>query len=59
MSVNLSNVTILIIKNADYRENAIICEISKSEAINLLENIDFIKKRRALKKLNIRSNLKL
>ena len=49
-SMNLSNITILKIKNADYRQNAIIREISKSEAINLLENIDFIKKRRILKK---------
>ena len=49
-SMNLSNITILKIKNADYRQNAIIREIIKSEAINLFENIDFIKKRRILKK---------
>ena len=39
--MNLSNITILKIKNADYR--CIISEISKSEAIKLLKNIDLTK----------------
>ena len=38
MSMNLRNVAILKIKNVDYR--CIITEISKSEAINLIQNID-------------------
>ena len=38
MSMNLSDVAILKIKNADYR--CIISGIRKSEAINLLQNID-------------------
>ena len=38
MSMNLSNIAILNIKGADYC--CIISGISKSEAINLMENID-------------------
>ena len=39
MSMTLSNIAILKIKNADY--HCIITVISKSEAIKLLQNIDF------------------
>ena len=39
ISMNLSNIAILKIKNADY--HCIITVISKSEAIKLLQNIDF------------------
>ena len=42
MSMNLSNITILKIKNADY--GSIIKGISKSEAIRLLQNIDLTEK---------------
>ena len=56
--MNLSNITVLKIKYADYR--CIISGISKREAINLLQNIDLIEKKQdIIKKLNIRSNLKL
>ena len=40
--MNLSNIAILKIKNADYRW--IISGISKSEAIKLLQNIDLTEK---------------
>ena len=39
-SMNLSNITFLRIKNVDY-----CCGLSKSEAINLMQNIDLIKKK--------------
>ena len=42
MSMNLSDIAILKIKNADYR--CIISRINKSEAINLLKNTDLTKK---------------
>ena len=42
MSVNLSDITILKVKNAGYC--CIISEISKTEAIDLLQNIDLTKK---------------
>ena len=42
MSMNLSNIFILKIKSADYY--CIITGISKSEAINLLQNIDLTEK---------------
>ena len=42
MSVNLSDIAILNIKKADY--GCIISEISKSEAIDLMQNIDLTKK---------------
>ena len=42
ISMNLSNITVLKIKNADYR--CIATEISKREAIKLLQNIDLNKK---------------
>ena len=46
MSVNLSYIIILNIKGADYRCN--ISGISKTEAINLMLNIDLTKKSRGL-----------
>ena len=42
MSMNLSNIAILNIKGADYR--CIISGIIKSEAINLMQNINLTKK---------------
>ena len=42
MSMNLSNIAILKIKNTDCC--CIIARISKSEAINLMKNIDLTKK---------------
>ena len=42
MSLNLSNIAILNIKSVDYC--CIISEISKSEDIILMQNIDFTKK---------------
>ena len=42
MSVNLSGIAILGIKSADYR--CIISRISKSEAINTMQNIDLTQK---------------
>ena len=46
MSMNLSDVAISKIKIADYR--CIITRISKSEAINLMENIGLSEKSRTL-----------
>ena len=43
MSMNLSDIAILIIKGTDYC--CIICRISKSEAINLMQNINLTKKK--------------
>ena len=40
MSMNLNDIAILNIHSADYR--CIISGISKSEAVNLLQNIDLI-----------------
>ena len=55
MSMNLSDISILKLKML-----IIVSGISKSEAINLLQNIDLIEKSRILyKKVNIRSNFKL
>ena len=42
MSMNLSGIAILNIKNADY--SCIISGISKCEAISLMQNIDLTKK---------------
>ena len=42
MSLNLSNIAILKVENADYC--SIITRISKKEAVNLLENIDLTEK---------------
>ena len=46
MSVNLSHIAILKIKNTDYYFN--ISGISKSEAIKLFQNIDLTEKNGAL-----------
>ena len=46
MSMNLSNVAILKIKNTDYC--CITTGISKSKAINLMQNIDLTEKRETL-----------
>ena len=45
--MNYSNIAILKIKNVDYR--CIITGISKSEAINLMQNIDLTEKSKTLK----------
>ena len=42
MSMNISDITVLNIKGADYC--CIISGISKSEGINLMQNIDLTKK---------------
>ena len=42
MSANLSDIAILKIKNVDY--HCIITRITKSEAINLLQNTDLTEK---------------
>ena len=42
MSINLSNIAILKVKNADYQ--CIINGISKGEAIKLMQNIDLTEK---------------
>ena len=46
--MNLTDIAILKIKNADYC--CIITRISKSEAVNLMENIDLTEKRETLLK---------
>ena len=46
MSMNLSDVAILNIKGADY--GCIISGINNSEALNLMQNIDFTKKSKTL-----------
>ena len=43
MSINLSDIAVLRIKSADY--HCIINGISKSEVINLMQNIDLTEKR--------------
>ena len=48
ISMNLNDIAILKIKNADYR--CIVSGISKSEAIKLLQNIDLSEKSRILSK---------
>ena len=52
--MNLSDITILKMKNTNYR--FIISGISKGEAINSLQNIDLTEKSGPLLKLNIRNN---
>ena len=47
ISMNLSNIAILNIQGADYW--CTISEISKTEAINLMENVDFSEKIGTLK----------
>ena len=55
MSMNLSDIAILNIKDTDYC--CIISRISKSEAINLMQNVDLTeKKQNIIKNINIRSN---
>ena len=46
MSVNLSDIAILNIKGSDYR--SVISLISKSEAINLMQNADLTAKKGTL-----------
>ena len=46
MSMNLSNINILNVKSVDC--HCIFSEISKNEAINLLENINLTRKRETL-----------
>ena len=56
--MNLSNIAILNIKGADY--GCIISGISKSEVINLIENIDLTKKKRnIIKQKNLLSHTKM
>ena len=58
MSMNLSDTVILIIKEFDYR--CITSGISKSEAINLMQNIDLTEKRQnIIKNKNLLSNEKM
>ena len=47
MSINLSDIAILDIKSVDYQ--CIINGISKKEAINLMQNMNFTKKRNIIK----------
>ena len=51
MSINLSDIAILNIKNADYC--CIISGISKNEAINLMQNADLTEKGRTLQSIKI------
>ena len=51
MSVNLSDIIILNIKDSDYR--CIISLISKNEAINLMQNADLTEKSRTLSNIKI------
>ena len=51
MSLNLSDIAILNIKGYDYCGT--ISRISKSEAINLMQNIDLTKKSRTSEKVKI------
>ena len=53
MFINVNGITILKIKNTDYR--CIITGISKGGAIKLLQNFDFTEKKEIIK-LNIKSN---
>ena len=46
MSINFSDIAILNIKSSDYR--CIISEISKNEAINLMQNVDLTEKSKTL-----------
>ena len=49
MSMNLNDIVILNIRGIDYR--CIINEISESEAVNLLQNVDLSEKSGSLKKI--------
>ena len=56
MPMNLSDISILNIKGSDHR--CIISGISKSEAINLMQNIDLTKKKRnIIKHKNLLSHI--
>ena len=56
--MNLTNIPILNIKGANYC--CIISGISKSEAINLMQNIDLTKKKRnIIKYVNLLSRIKM
>ena len=57
MSVKLSDIAILNTKSADYR--CIISGISKTEAINVMENIDLTEKRSIIKHKNLLSDIKV
>ena len=57
MSVKLSDIAILNTKSADYR--CIISGISKTEAINVMENIDLTEKRSIIKHKNLLSDIKM
>ena len=46
MSMNLSDIAILNIRGSDFR--CIISEVSKNEAINLMQNADLMEKGRTL-----------
>ena len=52
--MNLSNTYILNLEYTNY--HCIISGISNSEAINLLQNIDFTEKRGTLQKIGTKSN---
>ena len=56
ISINLSHIAVLNIKGSNYRR--IISGISKSEVINLIQNIKFNEKSGALKKINIKNIFK-
>ena len=57
MSMNLSDIAILIFKGTGYR--CIVSGISKIEAINLMQNIDFTgKKQNIIKHKNLLSYIK-
>ena len=53
ISMNLSNIAFLNVKKVDYC--CITSEISKSEAINLMQNINLTEKRGTLKNKKISS----
>ena len=55
--MKLSDIATLNIKGYDYR--CIISQISKSEAINLMENIDLTEKSRTLSNIKIYLRLKI
>ena len=59
ISINRSDIATLNIKSADY-SYCINSGISKSEAINLMQNIDFLKrKQNVIKRKNVLSDVKI
>ena len=59
ISINRSDIATLNIKSADY-SCCINSGISKSEAINLMQNIDFLKrKQNVIKRKNVLSDVKI